>query len=194
MSQERRRFFRIEDRVFLKTRKIKPEDLKQELEDFWANRQRHVVSNELNPYLNDRIEAFRAIQPRMPELARYLQVLQSQIDHLTRTVMPEIAPAPEQDINVNLSAQGIAFDSVEYFKPDDIFELGLTLQPSHYELTIFARVVVPRDIDSIPKNSTDPHKVALDFEFIHSADRDMLVKHINEKQILMLRARQDDDA
>ncbi len=124
----------------------------------------------------------------MPELARYLGVLQTQIDHLTKAVLPEQSPVPEQDIKVSLSAQGISFPTDDAFKPVDVVELGLKLQPSHQELVIFARVVLVEDNDDIDLEDCGQYRVSLDFEHIHDADREILVKHIHEKQIRALNA------
>ncbi|MCP4487916.1 MAG: hypothetical protein GY820_11445 [Gammaproteobacteria bacterium] len=193
MSNDRRRYFRIEDRVLMQTRLINPTELEQKLEDFWANRHQFFIRNEFNHNLNEHIADFRAIQNKMPELARYLEVLQRQIDHLTSTVLPEQSPTFKQDINVSLSAQGISFTTDEVFKPVDVVELSLKLQPSHQELVILARVVLVEDINDIDFQDNSLHRISLDFEFIHDADREILVKHIHEKQIRALGAKHDNN-
>ncbi len=190
MQNERRRYFRIEDQVSLQTRLINPADLECELKDFWVDRHQFFIRNEFNHNLNEHMADFRAIQAKMPELARYLGVLEGQIEHLTRALIPEQAPTLNQDVQVSLSAQGISFTTDEVFKPVDVVELGLTLQPSHQELVIFARVVLVEDTEDTGLDGGQ-YRVSLDFEFIHDVDREILVKHIHQKQISALHAKQN---
>jgi len=59
-------------------------------------------------------------------------------------------------------------------------ELKLKLLPSGLRLVIIARVVLV-ETDS----SQDPgeYKISLDFEHLHEADRETLIKHIHGKQM-----------
>ena len=187
MSNDRRRFYRIEDRVYLQTRKVKPDELESKLEDFWSNQYQFAIRNEFNSRLDEHLADLHAIQNKMPELARYLGVLQEQIDRLTEKVLPEQDTTPGNDIRVSLSAQGISFITDEDYRPVDVVELSLRLQPSRQELIIFARVVLVEDHDdSDTPDEFGRYRVSMDFEHIHDADREILVKHVHNKQLRTL--------
>ena len=192
MSNDRRRFYRIEDRVYLQTRTLKPAELETELEEFWSNHHQFLMRNEFNHRLDEHLADFYAIQDKMPELARYLGVLQTQIDRLTETLLPEQSSTPERDIRVNLSAQGISYVTDEVFKPVDVVELKLQLQPSRQELVIFARVVLVEDFEEHEEDGDyGLYRVSMDFEHIYEADREILVKHVHSKQLRALNTKRD---
>jgi len=192
MSNDRRRFYRIEDRVYLKARAVDPAELETELEEFWSNRHQFLMRNEFNHRLDEHQADFYAIQDKMPELARYLSVLQAQIDRLNEAQLPEQSTTLERDTRVNLSAQGISFVTDEIFKPVDVVELSLQLQPSRQEIVIFARLVLVEDHeDQEADDEYGLYRVSMDFEHIHEADRETLVKHIHSKQLRALNTRRE---
>jgi len=187
MSNDRRRFFRIEDRVYLQTQTVKPAELESKIEDFKLNRHQFSACDEFSSRLDEHLADLHAIQNKMPELARYLGVLQEQIDHLTNKLLPNQKTTEEKDIRVNLSAQGISFITDETYKPVDVVELSLKLKPSRQALIIIARVVLVEDHEDNDKTGEyGLYRVSMDFEHIHEADREILVKHIHGRQLQAL--------
>lgn len=187
MTNERRRFYRIEDRVYLKAEAVDQADLAGKLEDFWSNPHQRLMRSEFHNRLDESQADFRVIQRDMPELARCLGVLQAQIDRLTEAGVADQAPTQARDIRVNLSAQGISFMTDELFSPADIVELHLQLRPFGDELVILARVVLAEARErSDQPGINGRYRVSMDFEHIHSDDRETLVKHIHRKQLAAL--------
>ena len=80
----------------------------------------------------------------------------------------------------NLSAQGISFVDAQAPGQGELVELKLKLLPSGLRLVIMTRVVLV-ETDSAGKQ--DKTRVSLDFENLHEADREILIKHIHSKQI-----------
>ena len=187
MQTERRRFFRIDDTVALQVTQVGHTELERKLEDFWANRNQYARQNEYNLKINEHLADLQAIHEKMPELARYLRVLQDQIDLLSKTAFPEQISANQVPKTVSLSAQGLSFHTHEIFKPVDIVELNLTLKPTGQRIVSFARVVLADEIaeedDFLDEGR---YRVSLDFEHIHEADRETLVRHIHAKQVRVL--------
>lgn len=184
MSKERRRYYRIEDSVLLQARVVKADELENKLEDFKLSRQQFSIHNSFNHNIERQIADLQTIEDKIPELARYLSGLQRQIDRLTEAVLPDQTSLQQEQQNVNLSAQGIAFFTDGEFKPVDVVELKLQLMPSAHQLLIYSRVVLVED----NKDDTEAGKfrVSLDFEHIHDADREILFKHIHNRQLLEL--------
>jgi c-di-GMP-binding flagellar brake protein YcgR len=89
-------------------------------------------------------------------------------------------------MQVNLSAQGISFYHELEPRADALVELNLKLLPSGQRLVIIARVVLVSS-----DAGQDGHKISLDFEHMHEADREILIKHIHGKQMESLSSAQD---
>lgn len=184
MTQERRRFFRIEDIVSLKTEVIDKQEVDKRLESFWNDPHQFSLRNEFNFKLEQHQADLRKISSKMPELGRYLGLLQEQLDMLTDKILMDQDEFTSLEKQVNLSAQGISFISRESANVDDILELHLKLNPGKQKIVVFARVVNCNPIN----DELGQYNIALDFEHIHEADREILVKHVHGKQLLALGA------
>ena len=179
MSDERRRFFRIEDIVGLKTQVIEKHDYEKKLDSFWNDQHQFSIRNEFNYKLDQHQADLQQIKNKMPELGRYLSVLQEQLDLLTSRMLDNDDSFITRETTVNISAQGISFLSDEHVQPDDIIELNLLLLPSQQKIVVFAKVIECHQDENTPGQ----YNISLDFEHIHDADRELLVKHVHGKQL-----------
>lgn len=184
MSQERRRFFRIEDIVGLKTEVIDQQQLTEKLESFWNDQHQFSIRNEFNYKLEQHQADLKHINTKMPELGRYLTILQEQLDILTDKLLQDEDKFTDLEQSVNISAQGISFYSDEQVRKGDIIELHLKLTPGRQQIVIFAKVIEFQQIN----DAQGIYRISLDFEHIHEADRELLVKHIHGKQLRALGA------
>ena len=184
MSDERRRFFRIEDIVGLKTRVIEKHDYQKKLDSFWNDQHQFSIRNEFNYKLDQHQADLQLIKNKMPELGRYLSVLQEQLDLLTSKMVDDEDGFTTRETSVNISAQGISFLSDEQVQTGDIIELNLLLLPSQQKIVVFAKVIECQKDEDAPGQ----YYISLDFEHIHDADRELLVKHVHGKQLRSLGA------
>jgi hypothetical protein len=83
MTDERRRYYRIDDEVMLALTPVEDNEIDSRLEDFWSNEHAFSIRNEYYYQITQHIADRHKIETRMPELARYLSVLEKQIDRLT---------------------------------------------------------------------------------------------------------------
>ncbi len=190
MTKERRRYYRIEDEVSLALQPIDKTELDERLEDFWSNQHAFSIRNNFNFQIEQHIADRHNIETRMPELARYLAVLENQIADITdKFIVDEDEQAMTQK-SVNLSAQGIAYSDDQPLSTDELIELKIKLLPSGLRLVIIARVVLVETGES----GQDPgqHRISLDFEHLHEADREILIKHVHSKQLESLSNAQED--
>jgi c-di-GMP-binding flagellar brake protein YcgR len=185
MSQERRRFFRIDDTVGIQSTAVEKQHLNSRLDSFWNDQHKFSIRNEFNFKLEQHQADLNQIKGKMPELGRYLSVLQEQIDLLTDRIIHADDSFVAEEKDVNISAQGIAFYSDERVTAGDIIELHLKLLPGQQEIVTFARVINCISVRSAEKNK---FRISLDFEHIHEADRELLVKHVHGKQLKSLGA------
>ncbi len=180
MQKERRRYYRIEERVSLSLSPIEAAELDNRVDEFWVNEHAFSIRNNFNFEIEQHITDRHVIESRMPELTRYLAVLEKQIDLLTDRLIGD-----EQDNNlsrktVSISAQGISFDDNQAPGVGELVELQLKLLPSGLRLVIIARVVL---VESGNGNDQGSNRISLDFEHMHEADREILIKHIHGKQM-----------
>ncbi len=184
---ERRRFFRIDDEVALSLQPIAAADEEVRIDDFWQNEHAYSMRNNYNFQIEQHIADFNRIEKRMPELARYLRVLERQIDRITDKLLVDDDSMLERQL-VNISAQGLLCRSDDAPAPGSLIELTLKLLPSGLRLVIMARVVKAEADD---EGEDGASRVALDFEHVHEADREILVKHIHGKQMESLSSAQE---
>ncbi len=180
MSDERRRYYRIEDEVCLSMQLIAQSEIDDCLEDFWANEHAFSMRNNYNFQIEQHTADRHKIETKMPELARYLEVMEKQIERITEKLIGEEHDAIMIQKAANLSAQGISFATDQPPPEGELVELKLKLLPSGMRLVIIARVVL---VENNSSREQDKARVSLDFENLHEADREILIKHIHGKQL-----------
>jgi len=180
MTRERRRYYRIEEDVMLSLTPIEASEIEARLDDFWSNEDACSIRNDFNYQISQHIADRRVIEKKIPELGRYLSVLEKQIDRLTERLSAD----DDQDLLVrkttNLSAQGISYSDDEAPQQGNMVELKLKLLPSGLRLVIIARVVL---VETDSGQNRGEYRTSLDFEHLHVADREILIKHIHAKQM-----------
>ncbi len=187
-AAERRRFFRIDDEVELALQPVAAADEETRIDDFWQNEHAYSIRNNYNFQIEQHIADFHRIDKRMPELARYLRVLERQIDRITEKLAVDDSDSILERQLVNISAQGLLCRSDDAPAPGSLVELTLKLLPSGLRLVIMARVIKAEAGD---EGEDDASRVALDFEHLHEADREILVKYIHGKQMESLSSAQE---
>ena len=85
----------------------------------------------------------------------------------------------DSEKQANLSAQGISFYSDTGADKGSIVELNLRLLPSRQQIVCFARVIDCSE----DQHDQGKYRLSLDFEHIHEADQEILVKHVHAKQL-----------
>ena len=190
MTKERRRYYRIEDEISLALQPIDKTGLDERLEDFWSNQHAFSIRNNYNFQIEQHIADRHKIETRMPELARYLSVLENQIADITDKFIVDEDEQAMTLKSVNLSAQGIAYSDDQPPPTDELVELKIKLLPSGLRLIIIARVVLVETGDSAQDQGK--HRISLDFEHLHEADREILIKHVHSKQLESLSNAQED--
>lgn len=186
MSRERRRYYRIEEDVMLSLTPIDDTDLDARLDDFWSNEHEFSIRNNFNFEISQHIADRHKIENTMPELGRYLAVLEKQIDLLTDKLIDDSDARSMQKKSSNLSAQGVSYQDDTAPPQGELVEFRLKLLPSGLRLVIIARVVM---VEADPDQGG--HRISLDFEHMHEADREILIKHIHGKQMEALSSAQE---
>jgi hypothetical protein len=183
MSNERRRYYRIDDQVRLSATAIDPDRFDSELSDFWENEHEFSIHNNYNFEIEQHISDRRKVEQKIPELGRYLRVLEKQIDRISEKLASQDGDQGWIQKEANISAQGISFHHDQRFSDKACIQLNLMLLPNKLQLMILARLVKVEDSDG---HAEGKYRISLDFENIHEADQEILIKHIHQRQQALL--------
>jgi c-di-GMP-binding flagellar brake protein YcgR len=193
-TDERRRFFRIEDAVHMNLRVVSKAELEQRLQC-----QAHKVSDSfslmigLNAIGQQVSAALRRIEAKDPDVADYLKALDKKVDLISKAFLVEevdIADKPARA--VNLSAGGMALHAKEQLEAGSILEIRMLLLPSYTGIVTYGTLVDCSELSREEGDNEYPYLLRVDFSFMRDTERDALIRHILQKQAEWLRRRREE--
>lgn len=188
-NDERRDFFRIEDEVYLELESISADEyqLAPEVLDnlhndsFSLSADFATLNNSLHPVLNN-------IKQIHPDIAQYLELLNNKIDSLGELLLHKSSAYDESKrIKANISASGIMFESESIYKEGDLLRLEIVLFPEKIGVLIFGKVI------KTSESTNQKQNVSIEFEHIRNEDQELMIKHNLNKQMMILREKNDND-
>lgn len=189
MTQERRRFFRIDDEVAISFHHLDEEPVQEDTE---TAVDLNKMQQEFHVSLDVQIrQAMVDVRAQYPKLAPVLDLMNQKINllHASETVTDD-TPVLRK---ASLSACGIAFTWNEALPINQQLMLNIYLQPNH-ELVRSTAHVAGVDVNpDYPSNSEEPHIVRLDFDDMHDAFQEVLIQHVVQRQGHQLRQKMDSD-
>ena len=185
MSEDRRRYYRINSELDLAIQAIDQSEVENRITEFDNQQPVFSIQNSYNYQIEQHMADFRRIESSMPEVARYLAVMEAQIRRLTEIMTPDEQTQALVRKQVSISAQGVSYYDRQAPEQGSLVHIMMRLVPSSMQLQALARVisvVTSEDADD------DLFRISLDFEHLHEADRELLIKDIHGKQIEALNA------
>lgn len=170
---ERRRFFRIDDRLRLSVSRLSGA---RGEEPSAADLRSSDIMLEMDRRIAVIINAARVQAPAVAELA---EMLNRKINHVIDTLelRGELARrAAFQEHEVVISACGLGFETRERFEPDERVAIELLFSPDDTALRILARVV------RCATQAEDRHLLFVDFVGINPGDQEFLIQYIVRRQ------------
>jgi c-di-GMP-binding flagellar brake protein YcgR len=188
MSDERREYFRIEDEIALDYRMISDEEADQLVERMRSRLvDRFTAASSFAATTRQMAHVIHKVQTQSPELARCLQAIDQKLNMIAQLFVSEEMQLNEQPSReVNLSAGGVAFRAQHEIKVGSVLELRMVLFPSLVGILTISRVVHCERLND--SNAQFPWQVAVEYEHLREADRELLVRHIMSKETEQLRA------
>ena len=184
---ERRSYYRIDDDVFFEYRLIQERQVNGIVgRTAQGNRARHRLLDEIDTLSRQSRSQLKSIRKSHPIIARYLATLDDKIDALARHVSAQEDSAEgHPNRRVNLSAGGVAFYAEEQVPVESLIAVTLKLFPSHQQISTYGPVVYCR---YEPQTSPEaPYRIAVNFAFMRSHDRESLINHVLGKQMASAR-------
>jgi hypothetical protein len=186
-DSNRRRSHRIDDRVSLLLRVVQPQEATEILESFETRRNDFSLTNHFMHQEEQLLPQMRMIEKRMPEVAKYLKFLEEQIQTISRYLISHNQKlSSKPDTKVNLSADGLRLYHNAGLVPGTVVELAMMVFPSRSAMLAYAEVV-RSEIDKRAIDKERPWNIALTFTHLHEEDKEMLYKHIHQRQLSALR-------
>ncbi len=189
-TRERRRFFRIDDEIYLEYRQLAEGEYQQRLQQSPGVRQdSSALALQLHSLTTQSSSILSQIRKRDPDVGQYLAIIDRKLELLSRVLLgSQLGQISGPNSKVNLSGNGIAFFSAEALDADSKLELRLMLFPGHTMITTLGRVVHCRTMrDSAPH----PYRIGVEFTHIEEMARDALVRHTLELQSARLRQQKE---
>ncbi|MEI6412866.1 MAG: PilZ domain-containing protein [Pseudomonadota bacterium] len=178
---ERRRYFRIEDRVRLRLSLLTAEECQERLR---VIRSPSPLTSALMPLRQRLSQTLKTLVVETPEIAEGMKLLDEKIEILAHWLDggQDISEAPLR--SVSLSANGLACDVVEPFATQSHLEIRLAFLPSLRLIRTLARVVV---CDPLPAHAKG-YRLHMVFLELGEADREFLIRHVLHRQGEWLRS------
>ena len=175
MSEERRRYFRITDRIFLAVRKL----TEQDASEFYLVNDDNIREN-IQSIDNQLTLALDKIRPGSPAVAEVVELLNRKI----RCVMESIndldisTPNNAELIEVNLSACGMSFPSDEEFDLEIPIEVDMWLPASDWRVKVLGYI----SGCEYQEGEKKPYLIRVDFRNIEYNTQEILIQHLVRRQ------------
>ncbi len=189
MSDERRKYFRIDDHVMLKYRLVPEEEVQ-----FTLDRLRtplpnaFSLSSDFAELKQEMVVLKRSVERTSPQVAQYLALIDKKMDMVAKVLLIQNMGSDEHLWRkVNLGAGGMSFDSHVEISEGAVLEIKLGLLPSHAGLRTLGKVIRCSKRD---ENKTG-YEVAVCFIHVRDSDRELLVQHVLWRQAQTLREQRE---
>lgn len=177
---DKRDFYRIQDTLVLDYRSIPGPEADA---GFDQRSPLYGLLSDLHRLDYESQHLLRQIAERDRALANYLKIINKRIDLIGKAVSLQAADEAATPADVTLSEGGIAFVAQESIEPGSWLSLRLVLQPTPLGLILPARVVRCERLED-----SSGWIVAASFETLDDQQRQMLARHILQKQAQNIRA------
>ncbi|MBK6581307.1 MAG: PilZ domain-containing protein [Gammaproteobacteria bacterium] len=176
-ASDRRRFFRIDDRLLLSIRRLADEQAAPQSATALRGSGRML---EIERRITAIINAARLQAPAVAELG---ELLNRKLDHVIDTLQLSenlVQRAAFREHDVNLSACGLAMNSQDCYETGEQLVVVMGFLPAQTRLQVLARVV------SCTADEHENYLLHLDFVGISSEDQEFLIQYIVRRQSTFL--------
>ena len=183
-SDNRRRFFRIDDAVRLSYRPLDPEEVADRVSRLGEGLGGSFALMASLAAITHRMSvSLRRIEQHNGDVAAYLRALDQKIEAVARALLLQDAALPAMtEEPVNLSAGGLAIVAQQCLPAGTPLEIRLLLVPALAGILAFGAVVECTDPPEAGGYPPGSRLMRVDFTHIRDEDRDLLIKHMLRRQ------------
>ncbi len=193
-ADERRGYFRIDDRVKLSYRSISEEELPELIGRLKTGAgSNFTVMSSFTSMSQQMVVQLRRIEGSSPDVAACIKILDRKLNILGRAfLVQEDAVSNQPSKAVNISAGGISFNSAEFYEEGTALELKLLLLPDMTGMMVYGEVIACSEVEDA-EETDEPYSLQISFPNIREPDRDLLIRHILKRQGEWLRKRRKEN-
>jgi hypothetical protein len=183
-SENRRRFFRIDDAVRLSYRALDADEVADQVarlaEGLGGS---FALMASLSAVTHRMSVSLRRIEQRSGDVAAYLRALDQKIETVARALLLQDPSLPAMsEAPVNLSAGGLAIVTGECLPVGTPLEIRLLLLPTLAGILAFGAVVECTEPPAGEGHPPGSRLMRVDFTHIRDEDRDLLIGHMLRRQ------------
>jgi len=179
---DRRRYFRINDKVSLKYRVVQGIDIETEIKRT-EHEQNNLaeMKNAFNSIEAKIISKMARIEEVSPLVAEILGLYDKKLSLMQNMIMhnDDKENSISETQHVNLSASGMSFESNTPINDDVNLKMELILFPEYQFIPLYARVV---DCKKKMDDNLYRFNIAVDFIGIGEGDREIIMQHVLSRQ------------
>ncbi|MCQ8103013.1 PilZ domain-containing protein [Methylomonas sp. SURF-2] len=186
-TAERRRFFRINDKVSLSYRQIDEATASLGLQSTGLISSEFSLSATLDVLSQEAQRVMARLEKQSPELLELFRILDAKVTAVAQATMFIGSNVNADDCRVvNLSASGFAFDQAEPLGIGQNLAIEIYLPTSLALILVYGRVVSCRASDT-QAGEPEQYTVSVDFTHVREEDQELLIKHVVRAQWQQLR-------
>lgn len=186
-TADRRSYFRIDDFTILYYRIVTDDNDGEQLHSDQLAIDKLTLKARFDALTREMKPMCQFVEQEYPKLSRYLAKFDQKLDMLSEVLMnnaiDDLDVVPRK---VNISAGGLSYVSDELIVPGSLLELRFILQPENIGIYSHARVVSCRKIDS-KDDGKKVYKLAVEFVRMKEEFRDLISRHVMERERVKLR-------
>ena len=185
---ERRESFRLDDTVTLKIRMLDEASFNLIAEDFSAYRLRYCMKSHMQNQKDVRKPQLMLIRKSNPEIAEYLESLETQIGQLAERMDEgdgQKADTQEFSGRAIISSTGLQFLTDMLIRTSQKVEIGVVLNTSN------TQVMMLGDVIRLDDGPDERKTVSIRYTHIHPEDAEAVIRHLAKLQQLELQARRN---
>lgn len=190
--EDRRRYFRINDKVSLKYRVVQGMDIDAEI--IRTKHEQNTLAEMKNAFncieakIMSKMTRIEEVSPLVAEVLglfdKKLSLMESMILH-----KDEQENAITDTQNVNLSASGMSFESNTPINEDVNLKMELILFPEYQFIPLYARVI---ECKKKMDDNLYRFNIAVDFIGVSESDRETIMQHVLSRQAATLKKERDE--
>jgi c-di-GMP-binding flagellar brake protein YcgR len=188
MMEDRRQYYRINDRVSLDYYIIGDEDqAEEEIKAQHNFRELAELKNTMFHIDEKLVDINTHLQEENPQLVEVIDLLNQKFSAYENYLWKhntdrEMNPAGE----VNLSANGVAFETDQAIAEGAHLQLEMIVYPENYYIPVYSRVVSCRKT-----RGNESYSIAVEFVAMSDSDKELIIQHVLKKQAEELRVQRE---
>lgn len=181
-ESERREYFRIKDLVKISLQKIND---KETIDKLRQSHSSFLLGSAITAVEVENQTLFNNIKRNNPDIAQYLEAINKKIELISDHLLESSNENVNQiEMEVNLSASGIAIETNDAYSEQDVVAINLLLLPERKG--IICTGIIKRIL-----NENNTTTLCIDFDDIIESDRELIIKHTISKQLEQARKKND---